>query len=164
MKKFSGARAQRGATLVVGLIMLVLITLVITSAFMVSNSNLKAVGNMQFRDEVVAAANAAIEEVISSDFTTLPVAKPVSVDIDKDDTIDYTVEVSAPVCVKAVPVAGDLVNLSGVNSNVPSSSDYNTVWDIVAVVNSTSTGASVTVRQGVRKRLTQPMYEASTCV
>lgn len=164
MTKFSSTRAQRGATLVVGLIMLVLITLVITSAFMVSNSNLKAVGNMQFRDEVIAAANAAIEQVISSDFTTLPVDTPVSVDIDRDDNPDYTVMVNAPVCVRAVPVSGDLATLSGVNSNVPSSSDYNTVWDIVAVVNSASTGASVTVRQGVRKRLTQPMYEASNCV
>ena len=54
--------AQHGATLVVGLIMLVLITLMVTSAFMLSSINLKSVGNMQFRDEAVAAANKNITE------------------------------------------------------------------------------------------------------
>jgi hypothetical protein len=73
--------------------MLVLLTLVVTTAFMMSSGNLKAVGNMQFRDEAIAAANMAIEQVISSDFTTLPVNVPVSVDIDQDGINDYQVAV-----------------------------------------------------------------------
>jgi type II secretory pathway pseudopilin PulG len=156
-------RTQRGATLVVGLIMLVLLTLVVTSAFMMSSGNLRAVGNMQFRDEAIAAANAAIEQIVGSDFTTLPVSANVPIDIDQDGTDDYTVAVQTPQCVQAVPITGSVGTLSGVNSNVPTSTDYNTIWDVEAIVNSASTGAFVTVRQGIRRRLTQPQYLASAC-
>ena len=160
----AGSRAQKGATLVTGLIMLVLLTLVVTTAFMMSSGNLKAVGNMQFRDEAIAAANMAIEQVVSSDFTTLPVNVPVNVDIDQDGVDDYQVAVLAPVCVQAVQITGSVGTLSGVTSGVPTSSDYNTVWDIEARVTSASTGTAATVRQGIRKRLTEPQYKASSCV
>jgi hypothetical protein len=164
----AGRRVQRGATLVVGLIMLVLLTLVVTTAFMMSSGNLKAVGNMQFRDEAIAAANFAIEQVISTDFTTLPAGRVVqvdfeTVDLDLDTSDDYFVTVAAPVCIQAVPVGGTVATLSGVTSGVPSSTDWNTVWDIQAQVNNATTGAAVLVRQGVRKRLTEPQYLASAC-
>lgn len=159
-------RTQQGATLIVGLIMLVLLTLVVTSAFMLSSGNLKSVGNMQFRDEAIAAANVAIEQIISSDFTTLPVSSTIPVDIDQDGTNDYTVNVMTPVCVQAVSISTSIATLSGVTSDVPSTIDYNTVWDIEARVISTenTTGAAVTIWQGVRKRLTETQYAASACV
>jgi Tfp pilus assembly protein PilX len=163
MNNLSSRKAQRGATLVVGLIMLVLLTLVMTSAYMLSSGNLKAVGNMQFRDEAIAATNAAIEQIISSDFTTLPVSSTILVDIDQDGTDDYSVAVQTPVCIQAVPISGGVANLSGVTSGVPSSTDYNSVWDIEARVNSTTTGAAVIIRQGVRKRLTEPQFNVSAC-
>lgn len=156
-------RAQRGATLVVGLIMLVLLTLVVTTAFMMSSGNLKAVGNMQFRDEAIAAANVAIEEIIGTNFTAAPTAADVDVDIDRDNVVDYTVNVMMPQCIQAVPVAADVSGLSGVTSGVPTSTDFNTVWDVEARVNSVATGAEVTIRQGIRRRITQPQYEASAC-
>ena len=81
-------RAQRGATLIVGLIMLVLLTLVATSAFMLSTGNLKAVGNMQFRNEATAAANMAIEQMISSAFTNAPTGETIPVDIDNNGSTD----------------------------------------------------------------------------
>jgi hypothetical protein len=163
MMILASRRAQRGATLVVGLIMLVLLTLVVTTAFMMSSGNLKAVGNMQFRDEAIAAANVAIEQVISTNFTGLPVASVVPVDIDQDGFSDYTVTVNAPVCIQAVPVGGTVATLSGVTSGVPSSADWNTVWDIEALVDNATTGAAVVIRQGVRRRLTEPQYLASVC-
>ncbi len=159
--------AQRGATLVIGMIILVLITLFVVSGFTLSTMNLKAVGNMQFRDEAIAASNIAIEQIISSDFTSLPVAATVLVDIDQNGTDDYEIDVAAPVCIQAAPVAVDPSTLSGVTSGVTTSSDYNTVWEIVATVdtvNSAQTGAAVTVRQGVRKRLTQAQYNTSDCI
>jgi hypothetical protein len=118
---------------------------------------------MQFRDEAIAAANAAIEQIISSDFTTLPVSSTILVDIDQDGSDDYSVAVQTPVCVQAVPISGGVANLSGVTSGVPSSTDYNSVWDIEARVNSTTTGAAVIIRQGVRKRLTEPQFNISAC-
>ncbi len=46
---------QRGATLIVALIMLAIITLVVIGGFTLSTSNLKSVGNMLVREEAVAA-------------------------------------------------------------------------------------------------------------
>ena len=52
---------QRGISLVLGLIMLVLLTLLAISAFQASNVNLRIAGNMQVRQETLAAAQTAIE-------------------------------------------------------------------------------------------------------
>src|SRR5688572_26041587 len=98
MKRSASVDRQRGATLVVGLIMLVLITLLVTSAFTLSNTNSKSVGNMQIRNEAVAAANKAIEQVVSSPFTAAPAAEAIDVDLNNDGTTDYTVAFAAPTC------------------------------------------------------------------
>ena len=47
-------RKQSGLTLFVAMIILVMITLLVVSAFKVSNTNLKIVGAMQGRQEAVA--------------------------------------------------------------------------------------------------------------
>jgi Tfp pilus assembly protein PilX len=168
MKQLRLPRTQTGATLIVGLILLVVITLVVVSAFTLSTSNLKAVGNMQFRDEAVAASNSAIEGVLSSLLINGSIVQPpsqiISVDIDHDNVIDYTVNVSAPTCIRATQVAsgsaasgsGSSVTL-GVTTATPS---YNTIWDINANVTDARSGASVQVRQGVRVVLTQAQKNA----
>lgn len=145
-------RKQRGVTLVVGLIMLMLITLLVAGAFTLSSSNLKSVGNMQVKEEAVAAANLATEQVISSPFTDNPVQQEITVDIDKDGKADYTVVVAAPTCIKALIATApgvcdsDNIFLCGVGT-------WNTEWDIDAQVTDAATGGSVRVRQGVRVRL-----------
>ena len=69
----TGLRRQRGATLVIALIMLILLTLFAVSALNTSTTNLKVVGNMQAQTEAFNAAQAAIESVISTPlFTTSP--------------------------------------------------------------------------------------------
>jgi hypothetical protein len=66
-------RRETGATLLVTLIMLVMITLFAVSAFNTSNSNLKTVANMQARAEAMAASTRTIEETIShTDFASTP--------------------------------------------------------------------------------------------
>ncbi len=57
---------QRGMTLVVSLIMLVVITLFVLSAIRLSTANLRTVGNMQARNEAAAASQRAIEDLLSS--------------------------------------------------------------------------------------------------
>ena len=61
--------AQRGAALVVSLIMLVLITLMVIAALNLGTANFRAVSNTQFREQAIAAANVAIQDRISSNFT-----------------------------------------------------------------------------------------------
>ena len=163
--RLSFAHHQRGATLIVGLIMLVLITLMVTSAFMLSNSNLKAVGNMQFRDEAISAANSAIEEVISSGFTTAPAGRTIDKDIDHDGRPDYRVTIAAPVCIRMVKKAGTGGTGTGSSAtlNLSTSLDYyHTVWDIDATVSSNNaTGAAIHLRQGVRVLLDQSQCNAA---
>lgn len=71
MTRFPGR--QRGATLIVSLIMLLLITLLAVSSFTLGKANLQIVGNMQQRNQAFAAAQGAVAAVISStQFTTSP--------------------------------------------------------------------------------------------
>lgn len=159
---------QRGFTLIVGLIMLVLITLMVTSAFMLSNTNLKSVGNMQFRDEAIAAANVAIERVVSSDFTTVPAASTQPVDLDNDGTAEYTINVLKPACIKSVGIttlpASD-PDAAKCKSGGGVVLCYETVWEISATVSPTNaaaaTGAAATVKQGISKRVN--VTGASSC-
>ena len=68
-----GLRSQRGSTLLIAMIMLVLLTLFALSALRTSSTNLKAVGNMQARSEALNAAQLGIETAISTPlFTTDP--------------------------------------------------------------------------------------------
>ena len=158
MNYMTHARRQRGATLIVGLIMLVLITLMMLTAFMLSSSNLKSVGNMQHRAEAIAAANVAIEQVISSDtiFIT-PAAQTVVVGA-------YSVAVAAPRCLYTTPVVipprGGSADPNSIMFNVGSSGALeivagylDTYWDIAATVQDGLSGASVEAHQGVRIRL-----------
>jgi Tfp pilus assembly protein PilX len=157
--------AQRGATLVVGLIMLTLITVMVTTAFTLSSTNQMSVGNMQFRDEAIAAANKAIEQVVSSPFTTSPAGQTIAVDLNNDDTIDYQVVFDAPTCIAETPIvisgsAPSSVTLGSAFA-VAGSTFYQTIWDLSARVSDNAvSGASVQVRQGVRVLLTQTQYNA----
>ena len=76
MKRLQRA-SQAGATLVVSLIMLTLITLMILAALAIGLANFKTVSNMQFRDEAIAAANKALDQVMSTPFTVTPEAEEV---------------------------------------------------------------------------------------
>jgi Tfp pilus assembly protein PilX len=154
-------RRQRGATLIVGLIMIVLITLIVVNAFNLTSSNLKSVGNMQVHDEAVAAVNQAIEQVIASPFAIAPVASTFQIDIDKDGTNDYTVVVAVPTCTKAwVEASADPSDVE-LGSAMSSSSTWNTEWDIDASATHAATGASVRIRQGTRVLLTEAQKNAS---
>lgn len=152
-------RSQSGATLVVALIMLTLITLLVVNAFTLSSSNLKAVGNMQARDEAIAAANQAIELVVSSSFTDAPLAQELNVDMNKDGTTDYTVNIALPKCVRAIEVP----NPDKCEENLKAlcaENNWYTEWDLQATVGDTASGASVVVHQGVRVKLSNSQKTA----
>src|SRR5215213_11784030 len=101
MSRHHARRKDRGAALIVGLIMLVLITLMLITALNLGTANFRSVTNMQFREEAIAAANQAIEQVTSSSFAAAPTAETIYIDIDNDATDDYVVAIAQPVCVSA---------------------------------------------------------------
>jgi Tfp pilus assembly protein PilX len=147
---------QRGATLIVGLIMLLLLTLVVGSAFTMSGTSLKLVGNMQAQNEAVAAANLAIEQVVGSPFTVAPAAEAINVDLNNDGNADYTVQVATPVCISEAEVPAVISGKeSGIRAGVVTpDSQWSTVWALNAQVVDPASGAVANVRAGVRVLLT----------
>lgn len=147
-------KKQGGAVLVIGLLMLVMITLMATTSFVLSTSNLKTVGNVQFRQEALAAANASVEQVLSSPFTDSPAAEDINIDIDNSGTTDYVVIITQPTC-KGATLAGSSSPSSMSLPAMSGSATWNTVWEIDANVSDPQSGASARVRSGVRVLLTQ---------
>ncbi|WP_370599952.1 hypothetical protein [Pseudomonas nitroreducens] len=152
------AQMQRGATLVVTLVMLLMLMLMVGSAYTLSGSNLKAVGNMQFRNEAVASANIGIQRVLASAFTTAPKQENLEVDLNNDGTRDYLVQMAVPVCMSARPSGNS--SLCGQQTKGMCSQDWNTVWALNATVIDDLSGASVKVRSGVRVQLTDTQKRA----
>ena len=148
------SRTQKGAALVISLIMLVLVTLLVITALNLGSANFRAVSNTQFRDEAIAAANAAIQTRVASTFTAPPGTSNIPVDIDNDGDNDYVVEVT-PTCISAtVAETADPSSLQ-LPPSMSLASTWNTVWDIRAEVTDDDTGATVTIRSGVRVLLNQ---------
>ncbi|MGE5466458.1 MAG: hypothetical protein ACM3Y9_03445 [Ignavibacteria bacterium] len=165
-------RSQRGATLLVGLIMLVLLTLLAITAFNLSRSNLKAVGNMQTHNEAVATAKSAIEEVLSkTDFSDNPAAafgtgNIKSYDINGDTNADVTVTLVPQPCIKSYQIlpadpsdptsqgcaASVQQNYGVAGSTTWGSQCADIVWEVTAVATDNVTGATATVGQGIRVR------------
>lgn len=102
------ASGQRGMTLIVVMIFLVLITIFSISAFRASTTNLRVTQNMAVRQEATAAAQAAIETVISTpafQAASTPTPSTVNVDVDDDGTADYAATVTpAATCSKIRPL------------------------------------------------------------
>jgi len=148
---------QRGTALIVAIIMLVLITLMLITALNLGTTNFRAMSNMQFRSEAIAAANKAIEQVISSPFTASPAAESINVDLDNDTTTDYLVEIAVPQCVYAAPAFGADPSSLSLPLTMSVASTWNSVWDVDASVNAADNvgGAAVRVRSGVRVLLSE---------
>jgi type II secretory pathway pseudopilin PulG len=157
----SHPQAQRGAALVIGLIMLVLVTIMLLAALTLSTSGFRSVTNMQFREEAIAAANRAIDQVISSNFTADPTSEEIEVDIDADGDTDYTVAIDEPQCVSATQAFGADPSSLSLPSSMTVASTWNTVWDVRATVapDSNAGGAAVVVRAGVRALITDAQKE-----
>ena len=165
---------QSGATLLVALVMLVILTLFAITAINFTNINTRIVGNQQFKKEAESAAQQAVEQIISSDFTINPVATAVNVDINNDGITDYIVQVAKPACLTTKPIKlleldiaiADDANcytsakvVPGGGGSAGNSLCSNTHWDVQATVTdsgatgSSGSGAKAVLHQGVTKRV-----------
>jgi Tfp pilus assembly protein PilX len=169
-------KLQQGATLLVTLVMLVVLTLFVISAMKISGMGLGIVGNMQAREEAIAAGQQAIEQVMSNNFTAAPTAQTISVDINNDGDTEYTVEVATPTCISSKPLLNSDLNpadpadypcfgsIAGQNTGILNPSGSTTgasqqswcslqQWDIEATVTDTRTGAEAVQHQGAALRV-----------
>jgi hypothetical protein len=170
---FAGSR-QRGAALIVSLIMLALITLMAIASFRLGKSNLQIVGNMQERDYAFSAAQGAIEQAISTtQFTQTPAnaipnpcgtANTTCVDVNGDGIVDLHVSLT-PVCIAIQPIpvtalefadpqdAGCLVGAGqdfGVDGSTSNNSlCANSVWDVQA----SATSGKYVINEGTAVRV-----------
>lgn len=128
---------QQGATLLVALIFLVMMTLFAVSAINLSTVNLRIVGNMQATKMMDAQAQEAIERTISTmeQFNLTPQVTTVG---------DVTVQ--APVCLDSQVATG----YSAVVTNIIPEDN---TWEVVATVSDPVTGATSTIHQGVQIRM-----------
>lgn len=165
---------QEGASLIVSLIMLIVLTLLVVSAVRTSTGSLKVIGNTQAQSEASASAQQAIEQIISTDFTLDALAvstTPTLIDLNNDGQADYTVTAKAT-CLSADPIPMDQLNVTSeddrycfqsgrqnfsgmiggagaMNSSVCNS----TQWDVEAKVVDERSGAQVEQHQGITKRV-----------
>ena len=142
---------QRGSTLLVGLIMLVLLTLIAVSAINSTTTSVQIVGNAQFREEAYSAAQQAIENVISNTGFMSVAPAPQNIDVNHDGIPDYTVTFSpAPTCLSAQQALATDPTVPAICSSSIGAICYWTLWDVRAVVSDVNTGASVALHQGVK--------------
>ena len=171
MKTSPSYASQRGFTLVMTLIFLVIFMLFAISMVSSSMINTKVAANQQYRLEASTVAQQGIEQVMSQPFVRLPIKTitPVAVDVNGDGVTDFTAQVSPPSCLdsKVIPNAplppGDACrtpNNNNGNLTIPGPASSSPVppapsmcsatqWDIQsAVTDPTNTAVAVTVHQG----------------
>lgn len=179
---------QRGITMIVAMVMLVLITLLAISTFNLGKSTMQVVGNMQNRDEAIAASRQAIDETLSSTrfFTTptdalsQPCDGPNSrcTDFNGDGKPDVkTVLTPAPACIKARNIKSSELDFSnkedqgcllggaqsfGVAGTVTGDSlCADSTWEVTAVSTDQVSETQVSVVQGVAVRVAKDDIETS---
>lgn len=133
-------RRQGGATLLVVLVMLVVMTLLGVASVRMSSTSLLIVGNMQSRRLVENQAQLAVEEVLSgigpfnNPASAVAIAAPAGL----------TVTVSGRSCQHSAPAAG--------YSAVAAISPEDNTWEFDVSVTDSFTGAKARIVQGTRIR------------
>lgn len=176
--------SQQGATLLVSLIILVLMTLLAVTTFNISKTGLQVVGNMQQRNQAMAAAQEAINDVISSTkFIDTPTAalsngtNAMTVDINGDGGADINVNIIAPTCIKSQILKSAQLNPTladdagcllgtGQNYGVEGATTGDSLcaeglWEIVAEATDNVSQVAYTVTQGVGVRVSIDKIDAS---
>lgn len=167
-------RAQRGITLVVSLIMLIVLTLLVVSAIRFGNINLRIAGNAQAEAEAAASAQVGLEKTLA---LMDAAAKPSDVNAQNFTVstggLSYTVAVTKPACVFSRNIftteldptkTADKPCYEGAPTDPIFDSDGKPIpqpsackeqqWDAQSSVADTSrSGAKVTVLQGVSMRV-----------
>jgi Tfp pilus assembly protein PilX len=161
---------QRGSTLIVALVMLILMTLVALAAINMSTGNLRIVGNMQYQMEAASAAQAAINTVISSAANTEePSTSPTGIDVIVNGTT-YHVSLTQPCIKSSTPISVEEIDQSNNAADKTVCTDQDNqentglmsrragaagshcsrlIWQIKATVSNSDTSSHVELTQGV---------------
>lgn len=166
-------KQQQGATLVISLIMLMVVTMLVVYSMRSGNTNLRIAGNMQYQSEAFMGTQEAIEQIIelikvTDNIGSIP-AKTIPVAM---SGVTYNVT-TTPMnkCLMEVPILNSELNPSlaedvpcfenpdvdgaikadGTLTTKPSACK-NQLWEVQADVTETTSGAKVTQVQGLALR------------
>ena len=163
---------QSGSVLLISLVMLIMLTLFVLTLINTTNINSRIAGNLQTQAEAQAAAQQAIEEVISTpNFSTNPAGVPPTISVSTSNEKTYVVNVPTPSCISVVPIktielditntddaaclgsgavgSAGIVGTGGGGNSLCSNSQ----WDVQANIADAATSTSVAVHQGVAVRV-----------
>jgi Tfp pilus assembly protein PilX len=135
------ASRERGAVLIVSLILLIVLTLFVLSSTKITSGNSRIVGNLQSRQQVESISQEALEQVLSGVTPFYSPTAPVTITA----PTGMTVSVGNRTCARATPARG--------YSAVSGVSPEDTFWDVPITVTDSITGAATATAQGVRIRL-----------
>ncbi|WP_035373130.1 pilus assembly PilX family protein [Pseudoduganella violaceinigra] len=180
---------QRGMTLFMALIMLVLTTMLAMSTFNLGKSSIQVVNNMQNRDEGVAASRRVLDEAMSSTrFFQTPedsLANPCKnsnvrcSDVNGDGKSDIVTTLAKPSCVKARSIKTselDLGNTEDQGCSLGATQDFGIVggqgqkgnsmcadstWEMMASSVDAQVQSKVDMVQGVAVRVSADSVETS---
>jgi len=157
---------QRGTVLLVSLIMLVVLTLFAISAIRTGNVGFRIVGNQQTQKLMEAAAQQAMEQVISNlgnfDVTTViapstTIAQRVCVNNNvaagHPPVVGPTGSCTSGIQVDVAPVRCISSLRSEFSSLTQTMGTFDNVWEITATVTDGPSGAKATYHQGVKIRM-----------
>jgi Tfp pilus assembly protein PilX len=141
---------QRGITLVIALIFLVILTLFAISGVNTGIVNLRTANNQQMMIEAESAAQQQIEGMLNSvtpfENALGAAATTANVDANGDGFNDFAVVTQPPKCLNIVPAPGYSYEFAA-------SAPKDTVWEVIAAASDNVFGTSVTLRQGVKIRM-----------
>jgi len=185
--KHLALRRQRGMTLVVALVMLVLITLLAMTTFNLGKSSIQVVNNMQNRDEGIATSRSVLDEAMSStrffDTPADALDQPClnsnhrCFDMNGDGVIDIVTALSAAKCVKVRTIKSNELDLGVdedrrcslgssnengiVGANRGNSMCADTTWEMTATSQDQHVQSEVEMVQGVAMRVSTDNVETS---
>jgi len=169
--------------MIVGLILLMLVTVLALTTLNLGKSSLQIVGNMQWRKQVISAAQEAIDDAISTTRLFLNpdaiylapcggVANTKCIDMTGDGNADVTVQLTpTPTCVKAQVFKNASINLNlndpndqacvlstsqtfGISgAQIANSLCSDTVWQVRAQATDNTTQTAIAVAEGVAVRV-----------
>ena len=173
---FANKNKQQGATLLVGMVMLVVLTLLVVFSLRSGNTNLRIAGNMQSQAEAAAATQQVIEQVLenlSLPATDISLVNAQTIVVANGNS-NYTVQVEtmANKCIFTAPVLNSQLDPSKANDTpcfasvdndaaVTSGGTLTTQppscntqqWEIAAEATDSVSGAKVAQVQGVTVRV-----------
>ena len=152
-------KRERGTTLLIALVFLVILTLFAVSGMNTGIVNLRSANNAQMMVEAEYASQQLIEQTLSSGanfhfiqanfLAWAPATTTTNVDVNGDGITDFVVVANRPRCINVKRILASDSDEAGRGGSV----DKEYFWEVTATVSDSVFGTSVTMREGIRNRL-----------